>query len=167
MEPQEEKSYKPPSSQRILISSGIPSHETHFYDQSKLLEVSKRVSDKYLELTITKAIESIVVTGLSGSIVGAVLLANHGIPVIHVRKPEEKAHGSKIQGVIKENFNYAIVDDLISSGTTIKHILWNMENRHPNATCKVIILYRDENTDLESFDYCGKDIPIVIVPYPY
>ncbi len=150
---------------RKIISSGIPTHETHFYKKAPLVEVAKRVALAYEKLTITKAVESIVVTGLSGSVIATALFINHDVPVIHIRRQEEMAHGYKIQGIKKPNVNYVIVDDLIASGNTMKHVLWNMQNKFPESICKAIILYRDK-APVDSFSYEGKNIPLIKVSYP-
>jgi len=100
-----------------------------------------------------------VSSGLSGTLVTSSIFYEFGIPNIHVRKVGEESHGKTIQGIVKRDMRYVIVDDLISTGTTIKNMLWKMEELEVKAICEAIILYFD-TVPPSSFEYQGKSIPI-------
>ena len=106
-------------------------------------------------------INSIAVTGLSGLVIGGLVSVKTNLPLILVRKDGEDKHSSyevEFTDDLKE-LNYCIVDDLVSSGDTLKRIINKIningkDHLTPNKL-KKIYLYKQ-------FDDCieGKDVII-------
>lgn len=76
--------------------------------------------------------DAIAVRGTSGLLVGPGVAAKLGTNLIIVRKPNDSSHGSvleypngfssHIKDYLNNNLNYIIIDDLVSSGTTVRLI---------------------------------------------
>lgn len=65
--------------------------------------------------------DAIAFRGLSGCIIGPSIAEKLNVNIIAVRKPDDGSHSSyMVEGAV--NCDYVIIDDLISSGTTIKRI---------------------------------------------
>ena len=64
-------------------------------------------------------------TGSSGCCIAFVLAYETGIPLLYVRKPGEKSHGSALECNVKETpiKKYLIVDDFIDTGDTIRKMV--------------------------------------------
>jgi hypothetical protein len=70
--------------------------------------------------------------------------------IILVRKKNEKCYSDfAIEGV--KPFRYIILDDLICSGDTVRHIQWNISNEYERTQCVGLYCYMPEecayNTD--------------------
>lgn len=83
--------------------------------------------------------EAIAFRGVSGGMVAPMVGAKLGKTLIVVRKPSENSHdGSELVGHILAK-KVIIVDDFISSGSTVESILKAMT---PDMSCEGIFLYR-------------------------
>lgn len=72
--------------------------------------------------------EAIAVSGVSGLVVGGALSYATGIPLVVVRKSGDKKHSDfSVESSLVGDFKYVILDDLISSGSTIKRIITKIE----------------------------------------
>lgn len=93
----------------------------------KCKQFAKWAKDKLLEIHAETPIDAIVVTGTSGLLLGPILSYLTGIPIMVVRKEADGSHSSTC---VEANFsvgdgkqvNLVVVDDLISSGTTMQAI---------------------------------------------
>lgn len=81
--------------------------------------------------------DAIAFRGSSGCALGYPVGAALEIPLIYVRKPEERSHGRPQEGFEGAVRTYIIVDDFISSGNTVRAI---METLQP-AKCVGIVTY--------------------------
>jgi orotate phosphoribosyltransferase len=66
----------------------------------------------------TYEFDSIVVTGVSGLIVGAPVALALGMPLVIIRKQDEQAHTSLNPGIGLIGYRYLFLDDFMSSGAT-------------------------------------------------
>jgi len=89
---------------------------------------------------ISDQFDSIVCCGVSGLMVVpqiAELLDKH---IVIIRKPNEKCYSDfPMEGVTP--FRYVIVDDLVCSGSTIKHIKHTIYEDCPKARCVGVYCY--------------------------
>jgi hypothetical protein len=97
----------------------------------------------------------IVGCGISGQAISWPVSYMTEIPMCVVRKKGEKHHGYEIEGHGPLT-NYVIIDDLISSGTTIHWLIDSLEEEHkrqirrsvegevPAPVCRGIILYNSD-----------------------
>lgn len=69
--------------------------------------------------------DTIVMTGLSGYLFGSVLAYSMRKQIAAIRTHEPKHSTQWFEGHIP--YRYIIVDDFVSSGSTIRHILFQME----------------------------------------
>lgn len=71
-------------------------------------------------------IDGIAVRGVSGIAIAGIVSANTDIPLVIVRKPDEKRHSSNDvefpDCYYDHSYNYIIVDELISTGKTVTAI---------------------------------------------
>lgn len=92
---------------------------------------------------ISNQFDSIVCSGVSGLMVVpqiAELLNKH---IVVIRKPDEKCYSDfPMEGVTP--YRYVIVDDLICSGSTIKHIKNTIHEDCPKASCVGVYCYIPE-----------------------
>lgn len=99
---------------------------------------------------------TVVVSGLSGILIGVPVADATNKNFAIVRKYGETCHGLAIEGQITGD--YVIVDDFIASGSTVRHILERVKARDPNSNCLGILLYasRPWPSDIEG-------IPVKVV----
>lgn len=97
----------------------------------------------------------IVVTGLSGLLIGPIVSYTCKMPLIVIRKTITGSHSiCEIEGKFPNshsgrNIYYIILDDFIEDGTTVNRILDKM-GKYSNMKCKAILLY---NEFCKSFDH--------------
>lgn len=107
--------------------------------------------------------DAIAFTGSSGASLGFVLGIAMGIPVIYVRKKEEKTHGNVIESNTRGNIRkYIIVDDFICTGNSIRRVIdqidqFSTKDGMKAPQCVGIYLYDDNRRD---FLYNGEYIPV-------
>jgi len=92
-------------------------------------------------------VEAIAFSGMSGALVAPSIADKLGLHLICVRKSTDKAHSSNsIEGWCSEqSFNYIIVDDLVSSSDTIKHIRGTIDYYSAcHGICVGLYLYATE-----------------------
>lgn len=88
--------------------------------------------------------EAIAFTGVSGALVGAPVALRLGKYPIVVRKPSDGSHSQyEVEGVTGE-FRYAIVDDFIASGSTIRRIIDQVKMHREQAECVAVFLWNWE-----------------------
>jgi orotate phosphoribosyltransferase len=91
----------------------------------KFASEMKRANKLFKKLREDYDFEAIAFSGSSGCAAAFYLAALHEIPLIYVRKDNEECHGNSLEcnigyeGTIKK---YLIVDDFISTGTTVRRI---------------------------------------------
>jgi adenine/guanine phosphoribosyltransferase-like PRPP-binding protein len=105
--------------------------------------------------------DAIAVRGVSGVLVGGPLSLRLRKPLIVVRKKEDNSHSCyRIEGD-KTATRYVIIDDLIASGRTVKHIIDGMKDFNGGRLVG-ILLYNDCMSDRgdtpdEIRSHCGND----------
>jgi adenine/guanine phosphoribosyltransferase-like PRPP-binding protein len=119
-----------------------PSYEEELYNPESLV----RVADRIIAL-ITRDYpdtDGVAACGISGIAVAAVVSAISGIPLITVRKESDQCNTEiRVQGPDHDVKSYVIVDDLVSSGRTVRHIVNNLAF----MSCKALFLYHDNFPD--------------------
>jgi orotate phosphoribosyltransferase-like protein len=97
--------------------------------------------------------DALAFTGSSGACIAFTMSVALNIPIIYVRKEDEKAHGQAIEcNSTRRIHKYLIVDDFIASGVTVKRIhagieLDAKEKSLKAPTCVGIYLYDSTGTD--------------------
>lgn len=87
-------------------------------------------------------IDAIAVRGVSGIAVGGAVSFLTGIPLVIVRKPEEKNHSAReVEYSVKFN-HFIVIDDLVSSGSTINKINAACLTERPFAVFEKFYTYR-------------------------
>lgn len=87
--------------------------------------------------------DSIVCCGISGLVVAPQISEILNKHLVIIRKPNEKCYSEfPMEGVTP--FRYVIVDDLICSGSTIKHIKNTIYEDTPKARCVGLYCYMPE-----------------------
>lgn len=151
-----------------------PDWEKTIHDPCLLTDAADKI-DAAIRQIVPDA-GAIVITGYSGAIVGAVVSALSNLPIIVIRKIDEKRHSQySVQGM-DFNGKYVIVDDLIDSGESIKRMISGMNNcGYSPEKCGGIFLYSFalffQSIDLEfnkvttdwKFNYGDVAIPVIPV----
>lgn len=87
--------------------------------------------------------DSIVVCGTSGLLVGPQVSEKLNKNITMVRKKNEKRYSPFIIEGAYPN-QYVILDDLVCSGSTLKHILHNIKEEYPTSKCVGVYMYLRE-----------------------
>ena len=95
----------------------------------------------------------IAFTGSSGACIAFTLAYETEIPLLYVRKPGEKSHGSRIESNAGKTVKkYLIVDDFIDSGDTIRNIVKRIDRacsmREVNAPKPVGVFLFDTSVSI-------------------
>ncbi len=94
-----------------------------------------------------KKIGAVAGCGHSGVLVAAAVAYKLRIPVIAVRKVEEDGGMNHDEGVVNTMLegteSYAIIDDLVASGSTLKRIVRKVRELFPQVKPALILLYQD------------------------
>lgn len=86
--------------------------------------VAKMYADKIYECNLMCLPIQIFCRGSSGAILSALVSSNIEVDrIVHIKKEGETSHGPDKPIVISSNYFNVIVDDFISSGSTILNIL--------------------------------------------
>ncbi len=109
----------------------------------------------------------VVVRGLSGIMVATAMSLLHRTPIAIVRKPTENSHGSSVETVGDGLFDatpryndWMIVDDLISSGKTVREIHEAFSSHWTvDGDCIAIALYNADEASDGSHNIGGREIP--------
>lgn len=119
------------------IFSGIESFR-------KALKRAKKDIKKALKDNSLENFTHIAVTGVSGISFGGALAIALNKNLIVVRKEHEDCHSSvRVEGIPQEAFNYLLVDDLVSSGTTSAIVYSEIKSLNPLANIVSIYQYLD------------------------
>ena len=110
--------------------------------------------------------DAIVGCGISGLIPATLLCDRLHLPLLAIRKKTDKGPNweSKLAGVIPDNVsltqrvNYLGVDDLISSGTTMTHVINHINSVDGDVVA--IMLYA-QGEFIHHLDYAG--VPIIVL----
>lgn len=98
--------------------------------------------------------------GMSGALVGPLVAANYDKPVAIVRDLDSSSHSSQLVEGPRLLPSYIIVDDMISSGHTVRVIMKRIKEINPHAKCKGIYLYMNPSF-LSSYGKEIDGIPII------
>ena len=127
----------------------------------------KRIAGNMAKMIRKSGVEYdfIAFRGYSGGILAGALSTRLNKPLGFVRKDGEGSHGEPIEvyendkysrvGKFSTSATFIIVDDFISTGTTVNKIIKGMEK----ARCVGIFLWNDSRPD-DIFKYVNRRIPI-------
>lgn len=93
-------------------------------------ELTKKVKSadrKFASLRKTMKIDALAFCGSSGAAIAFPLAMRNNVPMIYVRKRGEKSHGSRVECNDEGINTYIIVDDFISTGDTVRHIMGSIK----------------------------------------
>lgn len=87
--------------------------------------------------------DTVVVCGISGLLVGPQVSEKLDKNITIVRKKNEKRYSPfVIEGAHPSR--YVVLDDLVCSGSTLKHILRNIKEEYPASECVGVYMYLRE-----------------------
>lgn len=126
----------------------------------KLARLIRRIRDR-------QGCDAIVVSGSSGSAFGYPVSFLTGIPVVYIRKANERSHGQVIEAMRAEGAmkSYVILDDFVDTGETIRY-MYSQIVEHATVRYRIpmelqaVILYDDESR-CQTFELkIGTTVPI-------
>jgi adenine/guanine phosphoribosyltransferase-like PRPP-binding protein len=97
--------------------------------------------------------EALAGSGHSGLLPMAAACYRLGLPMLAVRKYDERPKGStgRVNGVLPHRpIRYALVDDFVASGETVERVDNEMSKAFPQATFAGLILFRTRPDCVES-----------------
>ncbi len=103
-------------------------------------------------------VNAIAVRGISGIVMGSIVAHVLNLKLIVVRKENEDSHASyQVEG-LSSDLKYVIIDDLVSSGRTVKTIMQDIKNsalgRYINIECAGILLYTSHAYNIAGSPVC-------------
>lgn len=94
------------------------------FDRARLTERRDDLASELGVIMRQTDADCLFVTGKSGIAMAFTLLAEYSVPIITVRKPDERSHGVVFEGPTNfEPKRYLILDDFVSSGDTVERVL--------------------------------------------
>lgn len=128
--------------------------------------LNHKVRNKYVIQTFTALrklnfdFDSIACSGISGFLMVPQVAELLNKNIVIVRKTVEDTYSEfLIEGVAPTR--YIIVDDLICSGNTVKHILKTIKEEHPRAVCMGVYSYMKEECAYRNVPkLCRRDLGI-------
>ena len=143
-----------------------------FQAQVKLaLDVALKIVDRH-------PFDAIAFTGTSGSALAYILGYHLNVPLMCIRKQDEKSHfwsadmdSGKLEGYLLSK-SYIIVDDFMSSGSTVDRIIQVVSKKCRHAKCVAGLMYT-QHTEVYEYtprnecgDRVGKPIPFYSAKLP-
>ena len=115
---------------------------------------------------ISNEFDSIACCGSSGLMVVPQVAELLNKNILLIRKSTEKCYSNfAIEGIAP--LRYIIVDDLICSGNTVRHIKRTIKDEHPRSKCIGIYCYLPKECayrdDLEGSKICQRDMGIPLL----
>lgn len=129
----------------LLINSG---YLEGVYQPSDFRRLVSRVTAHVTAIQAMVPFDTIAFSGFSGAGLAFPVSFLTGIPLLAVRKDEDTGHHKLTRGVLEGHIStstYAILDDFISGGSTIRRIVSRIRDKNPMAVCSAIILWNDED----------------------
>lgn len=115
------------------LSHAWASEEEIFY---QFVEVSE-------EFGLPQDFDTLIGVGVSGAVIVPTLARLLGVKFAIVRKENDGSHGwNKIEGLV--GFKWLFVDDLVSSGATVRRVERMMRERFPDAVPVGAYLYHSK-----------------------
>ena len=133
--------------------------------QTRVVELAKEI-----ERDIPDKGEFVVVGVLKGSFIFMADLIRHidkplASDFVRVSSYEQ----DRSTGVVRMEFDMTqpiegkhvlLVEDIVDTGRTLKHLLSHMESKHPASLKVASLLYKDMKTDMRPYiDYLGFEVP--------
>lgn len=100
--------------------------------------------------------DAIALRGLSGALIAPIVAMQLEKNIVAVRKGESSHSQHALEG--RSEAGYIIIDDLISSGDTVREILQTMRKYRPASKCRAIYLYHEYQFQFQS--YFDDGVPI-------
>lgn len=136
-----------------------PGYEEAVFRPDKFKKLVKQMAEGLDRLKNITPFQALAASGQSGFMLIGALSYEIGVPIITVRKTNEEATTmERVSGYLGAD-SYVIVDDLIGSGRTIKHIVDSIEHR------RIKINGDEYNRMWKVKDVAGKLKPAAIVLY--
>lgn len=103
-----------------------------------------KVAKHLIELNKTTPFDAIAACGFSGLPLIGALGYRLGVQIIAVRKKSDSSHSSyRVEGLVK-GIRYVAIDDLVSTGTTLRNIISSVHKASGGTSTPVaVILYND------------------------
>lgn len=114
------------------------------FNTEQYQEVVNKISAEINSEKEALGINCIVITGVSGLVIGGAIAYKTSLPIVVVRKTTENNHSEILVEYSNDllEFRCAFIDDQIASGSTLKRVLRELEKEHKTVLTK-IYLYND------------------------
>ena len=89
--------------------------------------------------------DCLLVSGTSGSWLGASLVLHQELPVILVRKPSENSHGYNVEGPNGGFERGIFIDDLVATGGTVRNVVRALDNAGTGISVVGVVVYKPDS----------------------
>lgn len=113
------------------------------------------------KIMLTTDIKTVVSCGLGGISIASITAYKLHLGQAFVRKREGAHSEFLVEGGLSNQF--VIIDDMIESGRTMRHIFGHISSVTDISLCKAIILYNDDTIDLTSWEDKTCKSPVIPV----
>lgn len=109
--------------------------------------------------------DAIACRGTSGLLIAPSVADAFGLPLIVVRKPNDGSHSSSIIEApnMPDSFNYVVIDDLISTGNTIKTIEREISALYWHASLSAVFIYAPQEGASNEYESLAAGHPVIRV----
>lgn len=147
-----------------MSSHGHAGYLEEVFNPHKLKKTVRLLSNQIRKDIKELGINSIACTGVSGNIIAGALSFNTGLPVIAVRKGEDRHSWRDVEVPdIDEHLRYCFIDDFIAYGHTLERVYKAISKVEPDSELVKIYLYHKSSYDdtVEVIlNKVGKSIPL-------
>jgi len=95
--------------------------------------------------------DAIAFRGLSGALLAPIVALQMGKTLIAVRKGESTHSSRDVEGDYGAR-RYVIIDDIVSSGDTVRAIIADIKTENPEAYCIGVYQYLRTNAEVKTVD---------------
>lgn len=132
------------------------------------------IAEEAREYCIKHRVEAIAFSGMSGAAAAYPVCYLTGLAPLNIRKDSDSTHSStNVEGPDNRTVTrYIILDDLIDSGRTMRHIITKLDGKGlPPSACAGILLWHSPYSrgvgDEERFEYIGAEGRRTLIPTVY
>lgn len=137
-----------------------PSHTSKVFNVEELPKLVKQALPVLRKLRRRIKFNTLAVSGHSGIVLATLLCAKLKMPLLAVRKDGDNmcADDCRVNGTRLKDCRYLIIDDLISSGTTLRRILFRIDEQAKKENKR--------RADRRAAVYVDPDEDLAEIPHP-
>jgi orotate phosphoribosyltransferase-like protein len=135
-------------------------------DTALFQKMMNKGKDRFCKIASKHQFDAIAFTGCSGSAIAYILAMEYQVPLIYIRRENERSHGFRVEGTAGQGiYRYLIVDDFVSTGATVRRIIkeikdWTAKKTLPEPECIGVLAYDGSGNSMNEVYIDGKVIRV-------